>query len=87
MGGEPLHPNNTFLTNLVIQEVKKKYPKIKIYLWTGYTYDELRYNTDKILNNILKNVDVLIDGPYIESQRDVSLFMRGSKNQNIIHLK
>lgn len=87
MGGEPLHPNNIFLTNLVIQEVKKHYPNIKIYLWTGYTYDELKYSTDKILNNILKNINFLIDGPYIESQRDITLFMRGSKNQNIICLR
>ena len=36
MGGEPLHPNNLFLTNLVITEVRKNYPDIKIYLWTGY---------------------------------------------------
>lgn len=38
MGGEPLHPNNLFLTDLVITEVKKHYPDIKIYIWTGYTY-------------------------------------------------
>ena len=41
MGGEPLHENNLFLTNLVITEVRKHYPDIKIYLWTGYKYEQL----------------------------------------------
>jgi anaerobic ribonucleoside-triphosphate reductase activating protein len=49
MGGEPLHPDNLFLTNLVIQEVKKVYPNIKVYLWTGYTYEELLDRDEKIL--------------------------------------
>lgn len=42
MGGEPLCPDNQFLTYMVINEVKSKYPDIKIYLWTGYTLDELK---------------------------------------------
>ena len=41
MGGEPLHKDNLFLTNLIITEVRKVYPDIKIYLWTGYTYETL----------------------------------------------
>lgn len=87
MGGEPLHPDNLFLTNLVISEVKKKYPDIKIYLWTGYLYEDLLVKNEKLLQNILQNIDVLIDGPFIKSQRDITLPMRGSKNQRIIELK
>ena len=89
MGGEPLHPNNMFLTNLVILEVQKKYPDIKIYLWSGYIYEELleKAKTCQLLNEILSNINVLIDGPYIEAQRDITLPMRGSKNQRIINLK
>ena len=49
MGGEPLHPNNQFLTNLVITEVRKVYPDIKIYLWTGYVYEQLIDKHEKIL--------------------------------------
>jgi len=49
MGGEPLHPNNLFLTNLVIEEVKKVYPNIKIYLWTGYIYENLLERNEKLL--------------------------------------
>ena len=87
MGGEPLHPDNLFLTNLVISEVKKKYPDIKIYVWTGYLYEDLLVKNEKLLQNILQNIDVLIDGPFIKEQRDITLTMRGSRNQRIIELK
>ena len=87
MGGEPLHPDNLFLTELVITEVKKHYPNIKIYLWTGYTYQQLLDRNEKLLYNILNNIDVLIDGPFVQEQRDITLAMRGSRNQNIIKLK
>ena len=87
MGGEPLHPNNLFLTNLIIEEVRKKYPDIKIYLWTGYIYENLLEKNEKLLQNILENIDVLIDGPFIKEQRDITLAMRGSRNQRVIELK
>lgn len=87
MGGEPLHPNNLFLTNLIIEEVKKVYPNIKIYLWTGYIYENLLEKNEKLLQNILENIDVLIDGPFIKEQRDITLAMRGSRNQRVIELK
>lgn len=86
MGGEPLHPNNRFLTNLVISEVKKVYPDIKVYLWTGYVYEKLVDKDEKLLQNIFRNVDVLIDGPFIMEERDITLPMRGSRNQRIIKL-
>lgn len=46
MGGEPLCPENCFLTNLVIQTAKEKIPNLKIYLWTGYLYEDLKKSTD-----------------------------------------
>ena len=84
MGGEPLCPENVFLTNLIITEVKKFYPDQKIFVWTGYTYDQIKDPSSPQLKNILSTIDCLIDGPYIEELRDVSLFMRGSSNQKII---
>ena len=87
MGGEPLHERNQFLVQLLIQEVKKVYPDIKIYLWTGYIYEDLLEKHEKILQNILQEIDVLIDGPFIKEQRDITLEMRGSKNQRILNLK
>lgn len=86
MGGEPLAPQNRFTTELIIQEVKKAYPDIPIYIWTGYTLEELRLTEDPKINYILKNITCIIDGPYIESLRDITLQMRGSSNQRITYL-
>ena len=87
MGGEPLCEENLLLTLMVLTEVKNHFPDIKVYLWTGYYYDELKKRTDSKINLILEKVDVLIDGPYEETLRDITLKMRGSSNQNIIELK
>lgn len=86
MGGEPLCPENLFLVNLVINSVKEQLPNTKIYVWTGYLYEDLKTSPDKNLQNILSNTDVLIDGPFIKKERDITLFMRGSKNQRILYL-
>ena len=87
MGGEPLCPENLFLVDLVIREVKEQLPEVKIYIWTGYTLEELKDHPSKRLDDILANTDVLIDGPFIKEQRDITLPMRGSKNQRILYLK
>ena len=87
MGGEPLCDENLLLTHVVIDEVKKHFPDVKIYIWTGYYYEDLLKKQDVKIAHILSLTDVLIDGPYIESRRDVSLAMRGSANQSIIYLK
>lgn len=87
MGGEPLCEQNTLLTLMTIQYVKQHLPEVKIYLWTGYYYEELLKSSDPKIPLILKEVDVLIDGPFVKSLRDITLKMRGSSNQNIIDLK
>ena len=87
MGGEPLCEQNTLLTLMTIQYVKHHLPEVKIYLWTGYYYEELLKSLDPKIPLILKEVDVLIDGPFVNSLRDITLKMRGSSNQNIINLK
>lgn len=86
LGGEPLCPENIPVTKYVIQQVKEKYPETKIYLWSGYYYDELIKNKE-IKEEIFPYLDILVDGPYINSQRDITLKWRGSRNQNIIYLK
>jgi anaerobic ribonucleoside-triphosphate reductase activating protein len=87
MGGEPLCEENIFLVYLVLQYVKQHLPDTKIYIWTGYYYDELLKRSEPKLHLILEMADYLIDGPYVESMRDLSLQMRGSSNQSIIELK
>lgn len=86
MGGEPLCQENSFLTYLVIKTVKEKLPNTKVYIWTGYYYEDLLKKHDPRITQILELTDVLIDGPYVEQLRDITLLMRGSSNQSIIDL-
>lgn len=86
MGGEPLCQENSFLTYLVIKTVKEKLPNTKVYIWTGYYYEDLLKKHDPRIAQILELTDVLIDGPYVEKLRDITLPMRGSSNQSIIDL-
>ena len=86
MGGEPMCEENTFLTYLVVSNIKQKLPNTKIYLWTGYYYEDLIQLHNPRIKQILEFVDVVIDGPYVEELRDITLPMRGSSNQSIIEL-
>lgn len=87
LGGEPLCPENQFLTDLIITEVKKELPQTKIYIWTGYVYEDLiKCHSSELLKSILSNTYCIIDGPFIKEERDITLQMRGSKNQRIIYL-
>lgn len=85
-GGEPLCEENQFLTLLLIDAVLEKHPETKIYIWTGYIYENLIKHPTPHLKNILSKAYCLIDGPYIKEERDITLPMRGSRNQRIIYL-
>ena len=87
MGGEPLCDENLFLSYLLIATIKERLPETPIYIWSGYTFEELIEKNNNKINQILSMSDVLIDGKYIQEQRDITLAMRGSKNQKIIDLK
>lgn len=88
LGGEPLCEQNIKLTSSIVQTIRTFYPNIKIFIWTGYTLEEL-LEAEKAhktaITTILNNIDVLIDGPFIQEQRDLSLPLRGSKNQRILY--
>lgn len=85
LGGEPLCQENVQDVDDIISGVRIAYPEIKIFLWTGYTLEQLKEQKNKHIDNILSNIDVLIDGPYIESLRDITLELRGSANQRILY--
>lgn len=87
MGGEPLCEENSFLTYMVISNVKNKLPDTKIYIWSGYTYEQIKESSDSKAIGCLQMADFLIDGPYVDELRDITLQMRGSSNQRIIDLK
>lgn len=86
LGGEPLCQENLFLTALLIQTVRDKVPETPIYVWTGYTYEELQEKSSPHLAYILRSIDYLIDGRFVQSERDITLRLRGSKNQRVFKL-
>lgn len=76
LGGEPLAIYNRENTTAIIKAVREKYPNIKIFLWTGYSFEAV----DHIIKNM---VDYIIDGQYFKEARDLTLHLRGSRNQHI----
>jgi anaerobic ribonucleoside-triphosphate reductase activating protein len=82
-GGDPLDSYDDVLD--LVKEFRNRFGETKdIWVYTGYVIDDLlKLNKDEILDYI----DVLVDGEYIEEQRDVSLAFRGSKNQRIIKIR
>lgn len=81
LGGEPLDQDKCMLE--LIKKIKERYPDKTIWMWTGHTYEDL---TDEQME-IVKLIDVLVDGPFIISQRCPSKRFRGSMNQRIIDIK
>lgn len=80
-GGEPLHPRNFDSVYNLLMRIRKECPPQKdVWMWTGYTLDNL--TTDQ--KRIVDLVDVLIDGKFVESLKDKKLLWRGSSNQ-VIH--
>ena len=89
LGGEPLCDENLLAVQVLISWCKNKYPDLKIYIWTGYTIEELeeRKKELSIIDTILSEIDFLIDGRYEEDKRDITLPLRGSSNQRIIDMR
>ena len=88
LGGEPLCDENLFLTDLVVRNVKEKLPDVEIYIWTGFLYEQIKKQaeTNSHMNFILSNSKCIVDGPFIEKERDITLPMCGSRNQRVIYL-
>ena len=78
LGGEPLSKYNLETVTQLCSNFKEKFPNKTIWLWTGYTIEEIK--TLPILNYI----DVLIDGPFIQEEYEFGLKWRGSRNQKIL---
>lgn len=86
LGGEPLSKLSDNRKTVIefAKEVKEKFPNKTIFLWSGYLFEEILEDED--MKDILNYVDVLIDGPFIEELKDISLKWRGSSNQHIINV-
>ena len=101
INGDPLHENNLDEVLKLVKEIRISFPEKSIWLYTGYNFDllnskynEYKYtpfaaNADEWLTRweIISNVNVLVDGEYIDEQKDITLKWRGSKNQRVIDAK
>ena len=81
LGGDPFEPENISGVVALCMIVKKVYPDKSIWVYTGYHYEDLKYLS------VMGYIDVLVDGPFIEAQKDFRLRFRGSRNQRIIDVQ
>lgn len=88
-GGDPLYPTNRVEVASLCLTVNHSFPDKTIWLWTGYTFETLLELSKKDTNvyKILRSVDVIIDGTFIEELKDSTLKYRGSSNQRIVDVK
>lgn len=80
LGGEPMEPENQEALIPFLERIYRECPGKDIWIYTGYTYEAVKDA------EILWNIDVLVDGPFLEEEKDPSLAFRGSRNQRIIKL-
>ena len=88
LGGEPFEPRNQGPIVELLRQVKAKYPEKTIWAFSGYLFDRDilpgRLGDPEITREYLSYLDVLVDGPFIEAQKNLSLRFRGSANQRLI---
>lgn len=87
LGGDPLSElsDNRKTVIALCKEFKERFPNKDIYLWTGYTIEEVRASDE--MKPIELYVDYIIDGPFVEALKDIDLKWRGSSNQRIINVR
>ena len=83
-GGEPLCPQNIAEVLDFIKEVKKEKPNFNVWCYTGYTIEQLENRNDSVTDECLKQINVLVDGRFVEQKKNPTLKFRGSENQRII---
>lgn len=79
LGGEPMHPKNIEGTTQLAKAFKEKFPNKTIWSWTGFLFEK-----DLKEKEVLKYIDVLVDGQYVDELRDPTLKYCGSSNQRVI---
>ena len=81
LGGEPMHPVNIEGTLALAQAFKEKYPNKTLWVWTGFLFEQLKNQ------EVLKYIDVLVDGQYVDELHDPRLKWKGSSNQRVIDVQ
>ena len=81
LGGEPMEPENQQALIPLLERIRTELPGKDIWLYTGYRLENVSGSP------LLSYVDVVVDGPFVEAEKDISLAFRGSRNQRIIQLR
>ncbi len=92
LGGEPMEPENQPYIKKLVERVRKEAPESKTWVYSGYTWEELTDENNKSCHtadtmDILRNIDVLVDGEFHEDEKDITLLFRGSANQRLIDVQ
>ena len=82
LGGEPMHPKNIEGTTKLAKAFKKKYPNKDLWIWSGFLFDKNLKDKE-----VVKYVDVLVDGQYIDELHNPTLKWKGSSNQRVIDVQ
>ncbi|WP_296829760.1 anaerobic ribonucleoside-triphosphate reductase activating protein [Treponema sp.] len=92
LGGEPMEPENQRVLVKLMRRVKETYPSKTIWCYSGYVYDKDLLPQDgkkhcEVTDELLSYINVLVDGPFILKEKDITLQFRGSRNQRILRLR
>ena len=82
LGGEPMHPKNIDGTTKLAKRFKEKYPNKNLWAWSGFTFEK-----DLKDKEIMNYLDVLVDGQFVDEQKNPTLAWKGSANQRVIDVK
>ncbi len=90
LGGDPFEPENQRALLPFVKRVREAYPQKNIWAYTGFTYDELKKDGShprcEVTDELLSQIDILVDGRFVEEFKDITLKFRGSRNQRILDL-
>ena len=90
LGGDPFEPSNQRTLITLLRRVKQELPTKDVWAYTGFVYEQdllegQRKHTE-VTNEMLSYIDVLVDGPFVIDEKDISLYFRGSTNQRVIDM-
>ena len=91
LGGEPFEPENQRALLPFVKRVRERLPHKTIWAYSGFTLDEMKtpgaHPRCEVTDELLAQLDVLVDGRFVEELKDISLLFRGSSNQRLIDMK
>ncbi len=93
LGGEPFEPQNQRALLPFVRRVREKFPRKNIWCYTGFVFDEKTgllketHKNTECTAELIRSMDILVDGPFVEELKDISLKFRGSSNQRVIDVQ